>query len=208
MKKKNQLILTFVGVLALVTSGCVNLWQDNLDIKTYVINASRDQPAAEKPLADKLWIDTVVVLPPGNSRNLILKKSDVEYETSYYTELLMSPSENFRNIFYTWFSGSGLFSDVTLADRSEMTHRLAVSVINFYGDTVEKKAVLKIKVTLFDENTRGIRVLSSKDYLQEIDVADTSADALIRAYDRAIKKILSDCEIELISALKKSAAVK
>jgi ABC-type uncharacterized transport system auxiliary subunit len=201
MKMKTQFISAFIGGFALLTSGCVKLWQENLDIKTYVMNASRDQPATEKPFADKLWIDTVVVLPPGNTRNLILKESDVEYSTSYYSELLISPSENFRNMFYTWFSGSGLFSDVTLTDRGGMTHRMAISVINFYGDTVQKKAVLKIKVTLFDEKTRGIRVLSSQDYCQEVDVVNTSADALIRAYDIAIYNILTDVEKDLTAVL-------
>jgi ABC-type uncharacterized transport system auxiliary subunit len=166
-----------------------------------MIDVERDLPAAEQPLADKLWIDTVVVLPPGNSRNLILKESDVEYSTSYYSELLMSPSENFRNVFYTWFSGSGLFSDVTLADRGRMTHRLSVSVMEFYGDSVEKKAVLKIKVTLFDETTRELSVLSSSEYYVSVDVENTSVATLIRAYNMALYTILMECENNLVTAL-------
>ncbi|MDF7806112.1 ABC-type transport auxiliary lipoprotein family protein [Pontiellaceae bacterium B12219] len=203
MKIMKQSISIVAAAAALCTSGCVKLWQDNLDIKTYMMDVNRDLPTAEKPLADKLWIDSVVVLPPGNSRNLILKESDVEYSMSYYSELLMSPSENFRNIFYTWIAGSGLFRDVTMADRAAMTHRLTVSVLSFHEDLVEKKAVLKIKVTLFDEHSRELSVLSSSEYEQRVEVDGTSIDALIRAYNQAIYTILSECENDLAAALQK-----
>ena len=158
--------------------------------------------ALEQPLADKLWIDSVVVLPPYNVRNLILRESDVNYSTSYYTELLMSPSENFRNAFYTWFAESGVFSDVTLVDRAGMTHRLSVTVMQFHGDAVGKKAVLKIKATLFDEKTKGMRVLFTKDYFQQVDVAVSNAEELIRAYNQALKQILAECEKDVVSSLR------
>jgi len=202
MKKMSRLVSGLVCTLLLLSAGCVKLWQENLDIRTYKISATRDLPVAEKPLADKLWVDTAVVLSPGNSRNLILKESDVEFTTSYYTELLMSPAENFQNIVYTWFTDSGLFQTVSLVDREGMSHRLAVTVMDFYSDTVNRKAVLKIKLTLFDEKTKGVRVLFSRDYLQEVAVADTNADELVRAYNAAVTKILIDCEGDVASALK------
>ena len=201
MKLWNQIILAGIAAALMVSVGCVNLWQKNLDIKTYVVEAQRNLPAMEKPLAGKLKVDSVVVLPPYNVRNLILRENDVEYSTSYYTELLMSPSENFRNAFYIWFSDSGIFSDVEMENRTDMTHRLAVTVMQLHGDEVENKAVLKIKTTLFDEKTKGIRVLFTKDYSQQIAVADTTAEELIRAYDKALVKILADCEQDVIAHL-------
>lgn len=201
MKTWNRILLGAVCTSMLLTVGCVKIWRENLDIKTYVIEAPRNLQALEKPLADKLWIDSVVVLPPYNVRNLVLRESDVEFSTSYYTELLMSPSENFRNACYTWFAESEIFSNVVLVDRAGMSHRLAVTIMQFHGDAAGSKAVLKIKATLFDEKTKGMRVLFTKDYLQEIDVAGNDAEELIRAYNKALGQILADCEGDVVSAL-------
>jgi len=202
MKLMNRTLLGLLGASMLLTVGCVKLWQKNLDVKTYVIEAPAHQKSKGQPLAEKLWIDAVGVLPPYNVRNLVLRKSDVEYSTSYYTELLMSPADNFRNQFYSWFSASGLFSEIAIDNRSNRSHRLAVSVMQFHGDLVESKAVLKIKVTLLDENTKENRVLFTKEYLKQQPVADPSADELIRAYGASLGMILTDVEQDMINALK------
>ena len=187
----------------LLSFGCVKLWTKTIDIKTYMVEAERTSAPLENPLADKLWIDTVSVLPPFNVRNLITRENDVEYKTSYYTELLLSPSENFQNNFYTWFASSGIFQNVSLAERQDMSHRMVVSVLKFYGDTSSEpgQAVLTIKATLFDEKTKGMAILFSKDYMQRVELSEPAAKELIRAYNQALQQILSDCEADVIRAL-------
>lgn len=200
--KWNIPVITVVFVL--MTTGCVKLWQETLDIKTYMIETERELPVVENPLADKLWIDTVSVLPPFNVRNLILRESDVEFSTSYYTELLMSPSENFRNEFYVWMDESKIFKEVSIVQRSEMSHRLIVNVVEFYGDKVNRTAVLKLKVTLFDERTKGLNILMNEEYVQRVRVdneEDVKVDKLIRAYNAALTQILTECEKDLMEAL-------
>lgn len=203
MKTMNCFFMTCLLACMLLGSGCIKLWTKSLDIKTYMVETERTTPVLETPLADKLWVDTVNVLPPFNVRNIILRKSDVEYETSYYTELLLSPSENFRNNFYTWFSSSGIFHAVSLSDRHEMSHRLVVTVLKFYGDTSsgQGKIVLEIKATLLDEKTQGMRVLLSKDYRQQVEVPEQSSEEIIRAFNQALQQTLSDCEADVIKAL-------
>ena len=202
MKTLKRTLILLVCTSMLWLSGCVKIWQKNLDIKTYMLEAHRDGEMLEKPLAEKLWIESVHVLPPYNIRNLVLRESDVEFSTSYYTELLMAPSENFRNGFYTWFAASGVFEDVSIVNRSGMSHSLSVTVMEFYGDAVDEKAVLKIKVTLFDEKTNGLRVLSSKDYQQNVAIAETSAEELLRAFNKGLVQILADAEQDVVKALK------
>lgn len=193
-------------VLGLLSTGCVKLWQKNLDIKTYMVEAERNLPAVESPLADKLWIDTVSVLPPSNIRNLILRESDVEYSTSYYTELLMSPSENFRNEFYVWMDRSKIFDEISIAHRSGMSHRLVVNILEFYGDKVNRTAVLRVKVTLFDERTKDLNILLNEEYLQRVDIAEEKGgiqvENLIRAYNAALTQILTEYEWDLVNVLK------
>jgi ABC-type uncharacterized transport system auxiliary subunit len=203
MKVLNRLILGTVCGGLLLSTGCVKLWRETLDIKTYMVETERTAEPLEKPLADKLWIDSVNVLPPFNVRNLVLRRNDVEYETSYYTEMLISPSENFRNNFYTWFASSGIFNEVSLTERRGMSHRLAVSVLKFYGDSSKEQgvAVLSVKVTLLDEQTNGMNVLFNKDYTHHIEADESTAEELIRAYNKALARILADCERDAIASL-------
>lgn len=202
MKTVKHLFVLLTCASILLSTGCVKLWRKNVDIRTYMVEVKRDSPPMEKPMADMLWIEDVYVLPPYNIRNLILRESDVEFAPSYYTELLMTPSENFRNGFYGWFSDSGMFKTVSVVNRAGMSHRLVVTLMEFYGDRMENKAVLRIKVSLFDEKTRGVSILLSKDYLQQIELSDTHAEALIRAYNTALEQILATCEKDVAAALK------
>ena len=204
MKTMNRSFVALAIISTVFLSGCVKLWQENIDIKTYMVEAPRNLQSLEKPLAGTLWVDTVSVLPPYNVRNLIMRKSDVEYKTSYYTELLLSPSENFRSACYIWFASSGIFRDVSVVDKSGMTHRLVVTVTAFYGDSTEQEAILKIKASLLDEKTEGLRVLFSNNYVQKIDLPEASAEELIRAYNQALAQILTDCEKDIIKVLKKN----
>lgn len=201
MKTYVKIVPAVMCLMFMLSAGCVRLWQDNIEIKTYMVEVLRDKPPAEQALGEKLWIEPVTVLPPYNVRNLILRKSDVEFSTSYYTELLMSPAENFRNSFYTWFSASGLFRHVSIAERNSMSHRMVVNIMEFYGDTQQEEAVLRIKVTLFDEQARGMSVLLSREYRQSVALAETRADELVRAYNRALTRILADCEKDVLKAL-------
>lgn len=201
MKPLNHVFVLSFLACSLALTGCVKLWQENIDMKTYMVEANRVGEPLTTSLAPKLWVDAVNVLPPFNVRNLILKKSDVEYTTSYYSELLMSPSENFRNELFSWLSLSGVFEEVSIVDRHSRSHSLVTTVMELYGDTIENMAVLRIKATLLDEGTQGNRVLLSKDYTGRIKLADSTAEELIRAYNKALDEILTDLEADIAAAL-------
>lgn len=202
MKPINRSI-AFLGLgLLLTLTGCVKLWQENIDIRTYMVEVDREGDAVAEPLADKLWVEFVNVLPPFNVRNMVLRQSDVEFSTSYYTELLMSPSENFRNEVFGWMSGSGLFDEVSIVNRVGRSHSLVTTVMEFYGDETTHEAVLRIKATLLDEKTAGNRVLLSKDYSRRIKLATSDVEGLIRGYNAALSEIMVDLESDIEASLK------
>ena len=203
MKIQKRITLGITVAAMLMTSGCVKIWRNSIDQKTYMLTTQHPTEPMKTPLADKLWIDKVNVLPPFNIRSLILRDNDVQFETSYYSELLISPSENFRNNFYTWFSDSGIFRYVSMTKDSDSSHKLTVSVIRFYGNMEEgnRKTVLSIKATLFDERARGLDILFSKDYLHEEALPNMTADELIRSYNKSLHKILTACESDVLTAL-------
>lgn len=189
-----------ISVVLLALTGCVKLWQDNIDIKTYMITAERTGEKASAPMAGKLWIEDVNVLPPYNIRSLTVRENDVEYSTSYYSELLMAPAENFRNIIFDWFSSSQLFKEVSVADRRNFNYRLVVTVMDFYGDKKSEEAVLRIKVSLINEAND---VLIHQDYSQRVKAAALTAEDYIRAYNEAIGAILVESEKDVAAAISK-----
>ncbi|WP_372807299.1 hypothetical protein [Pontiella sp.] len=201
MKMQRIVLLPALAASVLLVSGCVKLWHKNLDIKTYMIEAKRDAAPLETARAGKLWIESVHVLPPYNIRNLILRENEVEFSTGYYAELLMSPSENFRNGFYGWLADSGIFEHVSVVERRGMSHRLVATVMDFYGDVASGKAVLRIKVSLFDEKAADVGILMSNGYRREVDIASGTAEDLIRAYNEAFRQILAACEQDILAAL-------
>ena len=204
MKIFRRMVMPVLLLALLAASGCVKLWQESLDVKTYMIEARREGAALKSPPADKLWIDTVAVLPPYNVRSLIVRTSDVEYEASYYTELLLSPADNIRNNLFMWFSSAGIFEQGSVADRKNISHRLVVTVLKLHGsrEAEAQHAVVALKVTLFDERADGMNILFSRTYEQREPVADVEAAELIRAYNRALAAILASCEADVVGALK------
>ena len=200
MKSIKRSFALFISVFLL--SGCVKLWQKNIDLKTYMIRVEREAEPFEIPLGKKLWIEEVHVQHPYNIRSLIIRKTDVEFTTSYYSELLMSPSENFRNGFFNWISDSGMFEWVTTSDRKGMSHRLVATVTDFYGDASAKQVVLKMKISLLDEKNPEANVLMHKDYLQRVDISTDDAESFIRGYNEAFLLILQEFEQDTQKFLK------
>ena len=202
MKRARIILLLLLPLITVLPSGCIKLWQENLEIATYLLQVEREgPPAVEVPLAEKLWVEPAHVLPPYNARNLILRQNDVAFRASYYTELLMSPADNFRSCFFTWFAESGIFRETAVADRTGMTHSMVVSVLEFYGNEEEGAAVLSVQVTLLDERNRASEVVFSRKYSQKELLEEQSVEALIRAYNRALMRILADCEHDVVAAL-------
>ncbi|MDZ8117500.1 ABC-type transport auxiliary lipoprotein family protein [Pontiella agarivorans] len=192
--------LKLLAVLSalLTLSGCVKIWQDNQDIKTYMLQIERPGERAAVPDLGNLLIEEVHVLPPYNVRSLTVRESDVEFSTTYYSELLMSPAENFRNLFYDWFSASGRFNAVSVSGRSEMKYRLVATVMDFYGDRESSEAVLRMKVSLFGSDRQ---VLLHNEYMERVSSVSPAAEDYIRAYNQAVEKILLQCENDIVRVI-------
>ena len=201
MKTLNRSVAHVGLTLFIVLTGCVKLWQESIDIRTFMVEVNRPGEPIAKPLAKKLWIEPVTVLPPSNVRNLIARESDVEYSTSYYTELLMSPSENFRNEIFVWLAASGMFEEVSIVDRQGRSHSLLATVLEFHADKMAKAAVLNVKVTLLNEQARGNRVVFSKDYRESVPLEESSVEVLIRTYNTGLASLLTHLEADLANAL-------
>lgn len=199
------LVLLGVGLL----SGCIQLWQEALDIRTYLLSVERNIPPVEKPMAALLEVERVVVLPPFNSRNLIIRTSEAEYAPSYYSEFLVTPEENVRSVVFNWFAQSGLFTETVLQSRRKKAFRLAVTVLEMAVDARKEAApetVLSMQVALVDGRPgQGERVLMSKKYTCASVVASVEPEPVIQSWSQSLQEILTACEADLILIISDSA---
>ena len=92
------LIYLLVLGAAAVLNGCVNVGQDARKVDTYMLSVERDLPAAEQSVLGDLLIERVIAMQPYGSRNFTLQISDAAFESTYYSELLVSPAENFQGV--------------------------------------------------------------------------------------------------------------
>lgn len=212
MKTKTAAVIPLFLACILLLTGCVKLWREHIEQKTYLLSVERTLPVHGTATGGVLWIDRVNTLPPFNVRSFIIKKGGSEYVSSYYTELLISPSENVRNMFYNWFSASGLFDETTMHDRSTMTHRLSVSLIEMYGDDSAggpRRAVVALKVAVFGQSGGMDNVLLNKTYRQEVETLarEDAAEADMEALNKAFQLILEACEADIAKVLQSVKAV-
>ena len=199
-KAKNAAISILLIGASLATGGCLGHLGGDIQFQSFMMEAPRTGAPAKKPLATRLRIDSVTVLPPFNTRNFVLRENDVEFSTTYRTELLIGLDSNIRNIFFRWFSASGLFGEVDFRNRSGPGYSLAVSVADFHADTTAKKAVVELHVALIGE--RDEKVLLAKTYRGEDPVQSMDAPSLVRAYDRLLVRLLRQIEDDVANALK------
>lgn len=195
------------GILTLgclVLCGCVKLWRGPVEQKTYLLDAVRTAERFSAPKAGRLFVDRVHALPPFDTRSLITKRSASEYESSFYHELLISPSDNIRNICFNWFAESGLFEETSMTDRKGMTHRLSVSLLEMYGDDsagAPRKAVVALRVSLISRADGVDQVLVNKSYRESVPCSGSGAEADMRAFQDAFRLILERCETDFVGAL-------
>ncbi len=187
-------------------SGCIGLNSEHPAIGTYMLEVVRPDHGVRDAAADKLMVDTVEVLAPFDTQNLILRENDVTFTSSYYNRLILLPSENFRNALYSWFSDSGLFGEVVIDELGGASHRMVVTVQDFYGDLQANEAVLRMNMSLIDRTNMNVRrVISNRTYEQRAPVADFTAEDLVRAYNEALAAICTACEADLAEALKQTS---
>ena len=201
MRAKHIFSPALLLAVVLPLTGCVKLWSERVDRKTYLISAERSLPVCES-VGGVLWIDRVNVLPPFNVRSFIVRKGETEYASNYYRELLISPSENVRNVFYSWFDASGLFAETTVHDRRALTHRLSVTLLEMVSDDSAgppRRAVVALKASLIKSATGA--VLLHKTYRQAVAAEDGSDEADVAALCEAFRLILEACEKDVASVL-------
>jgi cholesterol transport system auxiliary component len=174
--------------------------------KTYFyLNVQRPYEANKTDSELVLELRTFAIDAAFNSKGLVYRTNEFEYEADFYNELLVWPATMVTEKTRTWLSQTGLFARVIAgASHLQPTHGLEGNITALYGDlrdSAKPAAVMEIRFFLMEDDTSKERLIWAKAYKGSCDVSEQTAQALVEAFDRCLERILSELEKDLEAKL-------
>ena len=141
-----------------------------------------------------------------SSKSLVYRTSQFKYESDFYNEFLVSPSEMITEKTRNWLSESGLFGRVLEpGSAADPTHVIQGNIIALYGDFRDKsapKAVMEARIFLSETETPSESgIVFGKTYKSSIGVESKDPENLVAAFDRCLVEILTSFEKDLAEEL-------
>jgi ABC-type uncharacterized transport system auxiliary subunit len=174
--------------------------------KTYFyLNVQRPYEASKTDSELVLELRTFAIDAAFNSKGLVYRTNEFEYETDFYNELLVWPATMVTERSRTWLSETGLFARVISgASHVRPTHALEGNITALYGDfrdAAKPVAVMEIRFFLMESDSSKERLIWAKAYKGSCDASERTAQALAEAFDRCLETILSELEEDLKAKL-------
>ena len=194
-------------VLAAALSGC-GLSRNPADTRRFfLLEAVRDgrvDPPARGPV---LTVMPLQMSPRYRERELVYRTSDVACESDYYNQFLSAAGMVIAEQTARWLGRAGLFAAVVgPSSHATPTHVIEGNVTALYGDFRNDKAptgVLGIEYFLIAAGDADDEpaVVFHKQYQTAVALSAPSAEALVKAYNDGLARILADFEKDLRQSL-------
>jgi len=201
--KTKTLMVIFLGnmVLNFLLTGCVNVDRRYPEKQFFVLDASRNEKPSASTSDAVLKIQRFHVASQFEGKDFVYRRGDLNYESDFYNEFLISPGVMIAEEVNKWLTQSGLFQQViSFSSLIEPTFYLEGVVSALYGDyrsTHSPEAVLKVQFFLLRNiSTRPVTVFE-KTYRQKTVLKEKSPAALAEGWSRSLEHILSQFEADL-----------
>lgn len=195
-----DLCLGFFALLCLL-SGCIRLESSYPEKRYFLIDISRQEDVSPPATDEVLRVVTFSVSPQYEGKGFVYRKADVVYESDFYNEFLISPTDMFTEEARQWVARSGLFAQVAdLSSYNEPTFFLAGTVTALYGDFSDvsaPKAIMEMEFFLSRDVSAKGEVAFQNRYHREIPLDGASPQALVKGWNEALRQILTDLEKDL-----------
>jgi hypothetical protein len=181
-------------IMAIALSGC----KTTEECGAFMLDVERSEilTVADNDLV--LRVDRFGALSPFKYKELVYRKSDLEFETDYYHQFLIQPEDMIMRAAYDWFSGAGLFGNVVRWDNSsQATHTIKGFITSLYGDFSDEasfSAVMEIEITLLDLRHEKPQTVLEKTYSSRTGFESRQALSLIHGYGLCLEEILAKIE--------------
>ena len=200
--------LAAVGVAVIVCSGCVSVSRSYPEKHHYALEVVRQGETIDPVSQTGLKIRKFRASSAFEGKEFVYRTSDTRYEVDFYNEWMVSPTTMLTEQVVTWLTKADLFHYVMESSGElEAQYILDGTITAMYGDyrATPSKAVLGLQVFLIHEAASQDEILWHQEYRQGVDVEGQTPDALVSAWNAALRMILMALEADLNRVLKRTA---
>ena len=191
--------LATVACAALVLAGC-GIGKPIPSATTYLVEPPQPSEAATRR-AENMRVGNVRVAPAFAGRALVYRLGEVQYTADYYNEFIAEPGSLLGGQMAVWLDRAGPFQAVAQPGTTSAAPLVLDAVVTeLYGDFRPGRpsaAVMTVRFTLMD--LRGVRPKTTleRSIGRRVQLADDSAEALVRGYSQALGDILGELAPQL-----------
>ena len=201
--KTKTLMVIFIGIMVLnfLLTGCVNIDRRYPEKQFFVLDASRNEKLSASTSDAVLKIQRFHVASQFEGKDFVYRRGDLNYESDFYNEFLISPGVMIAEEVNKWLTQSGLFQQViSFLSLIEPTFYLEGVVSALYGDyrnNHSPEAVLEVQFFLVRNISARPVTVFEKTYRQKTVLKEKSPAALAEGWSRSLEHILSQFESDL-----------
>lgn len=172
----------------------------------YILDPGRTDVPVASPQDAVLEVRRFMIDSAFSGKNFVYRTGELEYETDFYHEFLVSPAAMIREATRNWLAQSNRFVRVVDAGgHVEPTYALEANIIGLYGDVRDKdapKAVMELRVFLLKvEGSRDPVVLHGQVYSATREASTADPDGLAAGFNACLQTILGELEKDLAEKL-------
>ena len=181
--------------------GCVSLSKDYVEKRQYLFEAERPQDgSAGEALADALLSVRSFVSSPGlDEAGLLYRSGENRYQTDFYHELFVPPTEIVSDSVRGWMRDARLFRAVlepgALAESNYVIDGCLTQLCGDYRS--EPKAVIELQIFLTRFDPTGARVCMQRKYTESETLKKKDPELLVAGYGKALARVLETCEKDI-----------
>lgn len=188
---------------AILCSGCVS--RQSYARHQFVLEAVRGAQPNSPSRGMVLAVRGFTIDPAYDSRSLLYRRGESEYESDFYNVFLVAPQALISSQTRNWLAHLGLFKTVLEpGSLVEATHILEGNVLALYGDFRGQslpRAVMEIRIFVVKSRGSMPEVIFTRDYQASRQAKEHTADALVAAFNQCLAQILTELERDLSEAL-------
>ena len=191
------LIATTFALLACVPT------RPAIETANWLVAPERTGPP--RKMQSPLWLKmgSFSVTTPFDTKSLVYRLGDQQYEKDFYNAYISTPSSMFSNATRQWLDQSGIFR-ITVAQGTSFFpfYTLQATIDELYGDYRGKpEAVVSAQFFLTVTNPNiPTPLITAKRYTQRVALANNLPQTLVLGQQRALAEILQQLEVDLFAA--------
>jgi uncharacterized lipoprotein YmbA len=179
-------------------SGC---GQQSYNKSFYILDTTRQGASHEPRRESILSVQRFTIDSAFESKGLVYRKSDFEYESDFYNEFLLSPAQMVTEKTRNWLSDAGIFQSVLDAGSYiKPTHILRANIISLYFDFRDNStpsAVMDIRFFLITQKPAKDSVVFAKTYRTASKAKSNNVSDMVETLDYCLMDILTNLENDL-----------